>query len=513
MVRIRAHSQPLIVFVVVLAVLNPSCSSVAPSVTTHITFIENVTLISPERDAPLEEADVVIQDGRIAQVGENLRPAAGAQRLDGRGRYLIPGLIDSHVHAGHPVALDDDVIDKRPELLAAYRAHVPRAYLAFGFTTVLDVDPTPEELAWFDRTPLHPRLYHCGRAVRVAGGYGAQRIPPSLAEKDFPSLVYEPSQAERWPATLDHERHSPARIVQRAAEEGGACVKVFVERGFGVFDWPVPQPDTLDALRAEATRRGLKLAVHATSVESWRAALNAHADVIAHGLWHWPGPRLNSAAPGEARAVIEAAARAGVRVQPTLRVLQSDRSIFDSTLLDDPRLAWSLPEEILAYLRTPEAQSVRRTMADAYEQAARSVGETSGAAALIAVAIERAKATTRLMVEAQVPLIFGSDTPSGEGLGNPPGLNGRLELQEWSEAGISLIRILRAATLDNAVAFGLERELGSIEVGKRADLVLLTANPLQSVGAYDAIETVLLNGEPIARESMRPAHSPDGKGR
>jgi imidazolonepropionase-like amidohydrolase len=111
------------------------------------------------------------------------------------------------------------------------------------------------------------------------------------------------------------------------------------------------------------------------------------------------------------------------------------------------------------------------------------------------------------MSEAEVALIFGSDTPSGEGIGNPPGLNGRLELQHWAEAGIPLVRILRAATLDNAVTFGLARELGSIEIGKRADLLLLVANPLESVAAYDSLEIVFLNGEPIARQALRPVDS------
>ena len=95
-------------------------------------------------------------------------------------------------------------------------------------------------------------------------------------------------------------------------------------------------------------------------------------------------------------------------------------------------------------------------------------------------------------------LLFGSDTPSGDGgIGNPPGLNGRLELSRWAEAGVPLSRILRAATLDNAVVFGLSKDLGTIEVGKRADLLLLRADPLQSVAAYDAIETVFLNGHPL----------------
>lgn len=64
--------------------------------------------------------------------------------------------------------------------------------------------------------------------------------------------------------------------------------------------------------------------------------------------------------------------------------------------------------------------------------------------------------------------------------------------------------LLRAATIDNAKAFGLSRELGSIEVGKRADLLLLALNPLETVSAYDSIQMVFLNGKAIAREALRP---------
>ena len=489
-----------------IVLLLPGCAIAPPRLVDSGVVIEDVTLISPERQSPLRRADVVIRDGRIAEIGTDLGAGAGARRIDGRGRYLIPGLIDTHVHVGHPMALDDAAIEARPELLAAYRAQVPRAYLAFGFTTLVDLDLRPQNRDWFEGTPLQPRLFHCGRGVRIAGGYGALRVPPDAAPESFPHLVHEPAQAAHWPNALAPVDYTPARAVERVAEAGGVCVKAFVEPGFGgVFDWPVPRPETLAALRVETAARELTFVVHATGVESWRAALDARADVIAHGVWHWPGDRMDSTPPEGVRAVITAAAGANVRVQPTLRVLQDSQAIFDWELLDDTRLEWSLAGAHISYLRTEEAEAARRALAELYDEAARSAGEGAGAAALIAVANTRARATMRLMLDADVALLFGSDTPSGgEGIGNPPGLNGRLELQHWADAGVPLSRILRAATLDNAAAFGLADELGSIEIGKRADLLLLTSNPLESATAYDAIETIFLDGKPIARETLRP---------
>jgi imidazolonepropionase-like amidohydrolase len=125
---------------------------------------------------------------------------------------------------------------------------------------------------------------------------------------------------------------------------------------------------------------------------------------------------------------------------------------------------------------------------------------------LLKAAIERTEATFKIMLQDQVSLVFGSDTPGVEGFGNPPGLNGRIELQNWADAGAPLSLILHAATLNNATAFGLSHELGSIEVGKRADLLLLKDNPLTKVSAYDSIETIFLNGEPISRKALR-AHN------
>lgn len=139
-----------------LIILNVGSAAQAQRVVGQGIVIENVTLISPERVAPLLHADVVLRDGRIAKIGTNLVLGPHARRTDGRGRFLIPGLIDSHVHAGHSAALDDDAIDAHPELWSAYRAQVPRAYLAFGFTSIVDLDLTPSDQRWFESTPLHP---------------------------------------------------------------------------------------------------------------------------------------------------------------------------------------------------------------------------------------------------------------------------------------------------------------------------------------------------------------------
>jgi hypothetical protein len=207
-------------------------------------LIKDVTLISPERAAPLPHADVLIEDGSIARVGADLT-APNAAHIDGRGRFLIPGLIDSHVHVDHLVGLDDEIIAADPQLLKDYHTQLPRSYLAFGFTSLVDLDFEPGMRGWYEAQPLRPRLYHCGPGIRIAAGYGTRKVTKDAKLTKIPNLVYEPAQAENWPAMLDPRDYTPEKAVGRAVAIGATCAKVFVESGFGgTFNWPIPRPET-----------------------------------------------------------------------------------------------------------------------------------------------------------------------------------------------------------------------------------------------------------------------------
>jgi imidazolonepropionase-like amidohydrolase len=100
-------------------------------------------------------------------------------------------------------------------------------------------------------------------------------------------------------------------------------------------------------------------------------------------------------------------------------------------------------------------------------------------------------------------LLFGTDTAvGGFGWASPPGLAGYREIQVWRRVGVSLENLFAALTIGNARAFGLDREVGTIEAGKYADLLILNANPLEDVMAYDTIVQVILGGEVMARNSL-----------
>jgi imidazolonepropionase-like amidohydrolase len=479
-----------------LSVVMMLCNATQLAVADDI-LIQNVTLISPERDAPMPHADVLLQNGKIAKIGTNLTVRSQSRRVEGSGQFLIPGLIDSHVHVGHSAALDDDAIDAHPELWTAYREQVPRAYLAFGFTSVVDLDLKPADQRWFLGAPWHPHLYSCGAGIKVAGGYMAFKVPEPAAE-NFPNIVYEPKEAQHWPNTLNPAEYTAERAVARAADTGAICVKAFVESGFGLFHWPYLHTETLRNIRAAATKRRMVLIVHANSIDAWRSAIDAQADIIAHGLWVWPGDVGNFTPPAAANTIIAAAAQAGAHVQPTLQTVAGERAMFDPSLLDDRRLHFALPNAVIAYLNSPDGIKARLTSLEEYRKAS----PAPGFERLLAASIERTHATLKIMLRDHVALILGSDTPGVDGFGNPPGLNSRLEMQDWAEAGVPLPMIFRAATLENAKALGLSQEIGSIEIGKRADLLLLKENPLENISAYDSVQTIFLDGASIAREAL-----------
>jgi imidazolonepropionase-like amidohydrolase len=110
-------------------------------------------------------------------------------------------------------------------------------------------------------------------------------VPP-ISSPNFPNLVYEPKEAEHCPKALDTGDYTAERAVSRAADAGAICVKAFMESGFGTFNWPYLylHTETLKKIQAAARERKLVFMVHANSVDSWRSALDAHADIIAHGL-------------------------------------------------------------------------------------------------------------------------------------------------------------------------------------------------------------------------------------
>ena len=466
--------------------------------------IRGATVVSPERDGALECAAVVVAGGRIAWVGDALELPSewnSAEVVDAAGHFVVPGFIDSHVHVGHAPFFSDEHYESRPGLARAYFEQLPRTYLFFGFTTLIDLDLKERSRARFEAAARAPRLYGATRGIRLFEGYGPSLMPPATRYRIFPVWTYEEHQVGDLPTGTDREAHAPEMLVERAANDGALLIKTYHEPGFGgAFDWPVPSPALLRGIVTAAHDRGLPVALHATGLASYRAGLSAGVDVLAHGLWHWPGPRLVSEPTDEVRATIRAAAAAATAIQPTARVILGESDTFDWSLLAHPRFADAVSPDVMAWLETDEGRWSQRELAALYE---RLLPDPSREPSDYLEAMNaRVRGMLALYRETGAHVIFGSDTPAAEGVGNTPGLNGQLEMLAWEQAGFTPLEVLRALTLDNARAFGLEGELGSVEVGKLADLLLLERDPTEGVDAFDSIDIVIVGGERYARSDL-----------
>ncbi len=115
--------------------------------------------------------------------------------------------------------------------------------------------------------------------------------------------------------------------------------------------------------------------------------------------------------------------------------------------------------------------------------------------------LRRVRLALAYLASKDANFLFATDTPSSPTYGNLPGLNGYLEMQQLREAGLSLKQIFRAATINNAREFKIDSQVGTIERGKVANLLLLRKSPLESLDAYDSIVTVWVHGKPISRDS------------
>jgi imidazolonepropionase-like amidohydrolase len=156
-----AMKQFLVGWIALAGIAGPVCAGAAAD---HGLWIENVTVVSPERDQPLPRATVKIQNERIVQIVQSpagKRPP-GTEVIDAHGLFLTPGLIDGHVHLREIPGMLPDQERAHPDIALAAREQFPKSYLYFGFTTLVDLASSREALAPWNAQALHPDTYFCG---------------------------------------------------------------------------------------------------------------------------------------------------------------------------------------------------------------------------------------------------------------------------------------------------------------------------------------------------------------
>lgn len=461
-------------------------------------WITNVKLVSPEKLDRVEPGSVLVRDGRIVAVSRGARQAkpAGSRLFDGGCQYLTPGLIDSHVHLHGVPGMSMEQPRSMPALATAYFRQLPRSFLYFGYTTVVDLALAERKVIDdFQAAPLHPDLVHCGEPLVFANGYPSNYAAPAVRFDTFRNFIYDPAQAASIPARFLAADYTAAKGVERAKLAGGACVKTHYEHGFGgQKKLPVMSAAVYADVREAASAQGMTLVTHANSFEGQQFAVAGRADVLAHGMWHWGSLNGSKELPAEIKTLLDRVVERKTGYQATMQVLYGLRTYFDPDYLKSPQVRKVVPGALANWFGTEEGKWFKAEVA-----------EDGGDAEVLAgfeSPLRRARQVVAYLAARDANFLLGSDTPSSPTYGNLPGLNGYLEMQRLHEAGLSLAQVFRAATISNARAFNIDGQVGTIEVGKRANLLLMKQSPLESIAAYDSIGTVWVGGRQVARAAL-----------
>ena len=436
-----------------------------------VAFVD-VTVAPMDKAEILPHQTVVVVGERIAQVGPfaSVKVPRGALTIDGKGKFLMPGLADMHVHFIRPAITekfqpstpnDRSVSTRSPASVSNDYERENQAlgllFVANGITTVRNMwgDPAINTFAKEidSGRALGPHIYSTGP---ITDGN-----PPEWGGS---RVVETQSQAEE--------------AVRRDKEAGYVALKVYSQLSVDAYNWLV------SAARAQ----GLPVVGHMPFAVGLRGAIAAHQDSIEHlqrGFWAGLQPN-NSVAPvtsakllvegadlGKLPALVESIRSAHTWICPTLVLYQ----ILPDDSERQGRIALVPPAILQRYGRMyPERDTVFTLRA--YK---------------LNISI------TRALHQGGAQLLLGTDATKSNVL---PGFSLHEELQHFVEAALTPYEAIRAGTSDAAKFLHQENEFGVVKTGLRADLLLVEGNPLDDVKNVSNRAGVMVNGRWITQEAL-----------
>lgn len=448
-------------------------------------LIDNVR-IADGRARPMgSPVSVLIREGRIVHIGPigSANAPPSVRRIDGSGRFLSPGLIDTHVHMmwspacklRHQDAQAADWTYTCGRWLPRYL----KAYVAAGVTTIVD-NAVPEFVAeriyaLVEGGAAAPRYLYYAPVLMTKGGYGD---PPSFADGNFVAV---------------QSVEDAIRALCRKRKSGAVGVKVMLESGFLPSQiLPTHDHAILAEIGRTAHARGIPIFVHASSQQDMERAF-----VLApRAFVHAPSARDRNLT----QDFIAEVRRRGIFQVTTLQSMDSYLSEYEPQRLRSPLLSLLLPSEDLAFAHDiANAKQARECLAGHPRQANHRILRELLEHALGLESIRRSIATSEraivALAHAGVSIVLGSDTPHHPfALYSFHGASSRREVALLRDSGLAPAQVLRAATLNAAFMLGIESEVGTVERGKVADLLLLREDPASNSDAYDSIEVVIRGG-------------------
>ncbi|HEV2136610.1 MAG TPA: amidohydrolase family protein [Terracidiphilus sp.] len=425
--------------------------AMAASLPAEVKVVKDFTLIDGTGRPAEAHAAMILNNGRIEWVGpvSRLKPPASAQIVDLKGRYVIPGLIDDHVHLGAVIGLDQSASNETRQNVE----HDLRTYALYGVTTVQSLG-TDKDFVLMMRDgqratgrPREARIFSAGQGMVFKNGYGGLAGVNQQIATDAEARAAVDAQA--------------AKHVD--------LIKLWMDDDLGAFRQKMPY-DMAKAIIDEAHKDHLRAVAHVFYLEDAQHLANMGIDGFAHSIRDQP---VN-------QTLLQSMKAHGVWQMAA--TLSREESIFvygeGAPFLKVPFFTRGVSPQVVATLSSA-----------AYRQKVHSDPHFRQYPVFLA------NAERNLKAEAEEGIPYGCGTDSGPP-GRFPGYFLHLEMELMVQSGLTPMQALTACTR-NAAEFLHANDLGTIEAGKWGDFVVLEKNPLDDIRNTRTIEVVYIAGNPI----------------
>lgn len=379
----------------------------------------NARIIDGSGGPPLEDATLLVHDGRVQVVGRSVKVPADARRVDASGKTIIPGLINGH---GHVNALSQLGL-----------------YARYGVTTVFSLGGD-KEVEFRDQTRAQQQTAALDRARLYIAGHISVAKTPQQGRQDVDALAAAKTDIVKF--RLDDNLGRTAKMT----------------------------PDVYTAILDEAHRKGMRVAVHIVTLADAKAVLNLGADYLAHSV-------RDEEIDGE-----------------TIALLKKNRAFYTPTLMRE--VSTFAYGETPAFLNDPfllrdgNQTEIEQARDAAFQEKMRN----DKAGLWYREHLPAAMRNLKHVEDSGVPVVMGTDT-------GPPyrfqGYFEHLELEYMTNAGLTPMQALVCATSTAARCLHAEDQIGTLSPGKWADLVVLSANPLDDIRNTRKIESVWIAGNRV----------------
>jgi len=450
--------------IVLLFLLSVSVPAPAQTQTGTVAFVD-VNVIPMDKERVLQHQTVIVRNGVIAEIGDakRIKIPAGAQRIEGAGKFLIPGLTDMHVH----LFTDDEFPDELAE-------DELRIMIAYGVTTIRLMTGTPEQLVL--------------RRKSAAGEIVAPTIyaaSPQFTGRKSTNAHVVTTEAEARTA------------VSKSKQDGYDFIKVTTYL----------KPEVYEAIVDEAAKQNIRVVGHADSrtvgltralkakqqiehLDSYLEALlpesspvkGSVSDIYLYNPKNWES--IDYLDENRIPEIAKQTVNSNPFVVPTLHLF---KFTFGKGRTEE------------SFMAQPDIRFYPKKVIDLWMGVSKRYLSTAAPIEKREKYIAIRNKLVKAIYDAGGHMMAGSDTPEWLML---YGHTLHLELIDLRDAGLSNYAALEAATRNPALFFGTLNKTGTIEKGKRADLVLLEANPLDDIANTQKRAGVMLNGKYYQQAEM-----------